>query len=68
MTNFDDYRYTFRRNGVSYSIYDGSSKIAELRCDVDDRPAVAREMVRALNARDRYLKVKEQNKNFNAYE
>jgi hypothetical protein len=53
--NNDDYRYTYRRNGVAYSIYDGGCKIAEITGDVEKRLLVAREMVRALNARDKYL-------------
>ena len=65
---YDNYRYTYRRDGIRYSIYDGSGKIAEIVAQVDDRPAIAREMVRALNSRDRYLKAKQEPKNFNVYD
>jgi hypothetical protein len=66
--NYDDNRYVYRRQGTVYSIYDGADRIAEVCGDTDKRPAVAREMVRALNARDKYLKVKKQPKIFNRYE
>jgi hypothetical protein len=66
--NYSDNRYTYLRRGIMYSIYDGSSKIAEIVGNTDERPAIAREMVRALNARDRYLKAKQQPQSFNKYE
>jgi hypothetical protein len=54
-----EYRYTYHKEfGIGYSIYDGSSKIAELTGPVETREAEARNMVRALNTRDQYLKMK----------
>ncbi|GAB6394201.1 MAG: hypothetical protein MdMp024_0513 [Bacteroidales bacterium] len=54
-----EYRYTYHKTfDTCYAIYDGNTKIAELCGPVTTREAEAKNMVRALNARDRWLKFK----------
>jgi len=56
-----EYRYTYHKTfDTCYAIYDGSTKIAELCGPVTTREAEAKNMVRALNARDRWLKYKDE--------
>lgn len=51
----NDYRYSYEWiNGIT-CIYDRDTKIAEIIARGDNAKAIANNMVRALNARDRWL-------------
>lgn len=50
-----EYRYTYELRGSRFYIYDGGNKIAEISAYGDEAREIANNMVRALNARDRWL-------------
>ena len=49
------YRYTYELRGTIYCIYDRDNKIAEIKAIGDTAKQIANNMVRALNARERWL-------------